>query len=124
MPDAHRWRIVAPSRRHHDSAHRRDPGLPGERMSTFLGTPRRRPGDPLLPERPFSVAAGEALGDSQLRRNLGHATRTIRGKRAEVVAEVPDWEQLRAAGSAIKAATLAELDRHLERLEREVTARG
>jgi L-lactate dehydrogenase complex protein LldF len=93
-------------------------------MSTFLGNPRRRPGDPLLPERPFSVAAGEALGDSQLRRNLGHATRTIRGKRAEVVAEVPDWEQLRAAGSAIKAATLAELDRHLERLEREVTARG
>jgi L-lactate dehydrogenase complex protein LldF len=44
--------------------------------------------------------------------------------RAAAVAEVPDWEDLRAAGQAIKAGTMARLDAHLERLEREVTARG
>jgi len=59
---------------------------------------------------PFPTAARSALADSQLRRNLGHATATIRAKRAAVVAEVPDWQQLREAGSAIKADTMARLD--------------
>ncbi|MEA2254999.1 MAG: L-lactate dehydrogenase complex protein LldF, partial [Solirubrobacteraceae bacterium] len=43
----------------------------------------------------FPAAARVALGDAQLRRNLGHATATIRAKRAAVVAEVEDWEALR-----------------------------
>src|SRR5690349_24291967 len=73
---------------------------------------------------PFPAAAREALADSQLRRNLGHATTVIRNKRAAVVAELPDWEELRRAGEAIKSATMARLDEHLIRLEREVTARG
>jgi L-lactate dehydrogenase complex protein LldF len=73
---------------------------------------------------PFPVAAREALRDSQLRANLRHATSTIRAKRARVVEELSDWEQLRLAGEAIKRATLADLDTHLERLEAEVTARG
>ncbi len=72
----------------------------------------------------FPAAAREALADDQLRANLGNATRTIRAKRAKVVGEVPDWEQLRDAGQAIKAATMRDLDRQLERLEREVIARG
>src|SRR6185436_1150609 len=59
-----------------------------------------------------------------LRRNLGAATATIRNKRLAVVSEQPDWEQLRRAGQAIKAATLARLDEHLLRLEAEVTRRG
>jgi L-lactate dehydrogenase complex protein LldF len=74
--------------------------------------------------RSFPEAAREALRDGQLRANLGHATATIRAKRAAVVGEVPDWEQLRAAGKAIKAATMARLDEHLEELERQITARG
>ena len=37
---------------------------------------------------------------------------------------MPDWEELRLAGQQVKAATMARLDEHLERLEREVTARG
>src|SRR5229473_204927 len=45
---------------------------------------------------PFPVAARRALADTQLRRNLGKATRTIRAKRAAVVGELPDWEELRA----------------------------
>ena len=44
--------------------------------------------------------------------------------RVAVVAEVDDWEELRCAGSALKAATMARLDEHLEQLERKVTARG
>src|SRR5262249_17367910 len=36
----------------------------------------------------------------------------------------PDWEELRRAGEAIKAATMARLDEHLVRLEEQVTARG
>jgi L-lactate dehydrogenase complex protein LldF len=80
--------------------------------------------NPLRAPEPFPVAARRALADPQLRRNLGHATATIRAKRAEVVAEVPDWELLRDAGEAIKAATMARLDEHMIRLEREVTARG
>ncbi|WP_308128099.1 LutB/LldF family L-lactate oxidation iron-sulfur protein [Modestobacter italicus] len=72
----------------------------------------------------FPDAARGALRNGQLRANLGHATSTIRGKRAAVVGELPDWEQLRAAGKALKTATMARLDDHLEELERQVTARG
>jgi L-lactate dehydrogenase complex protein LldF len=72
----------------------------------------------------FPAAARVALGDAQLRANLRRATHTIRDKRARVVAEVGDWEALRAAGRAIKERTLAALDEHLVTLEAAVTARG
>jgi L-lactate dehydrogenase complex protein LldF len=94
---------------------------------TFLGMPLPRAPrgvGMLRGDAPFPQAAREALQNPRLRHNIGHATSTIRAKRAAVVAEVPDWEELRRAGEAIKAATLARLDEHLERLEREVTARG
>ena len=41
-----------------------------------------------------------------------------------MVGEVEAWEDLRAAGAAIKDATLAHLDEHLVRLESALTARG
>jgi L-lactate dehydrogenase complex protein LldF len=92
---------------------------------TFLGLPTAPRGvGHLRGEESFPDAARTALRDGQLRANLGHATSTIRGKRARVVGELPDWEQLRAAGKALKAATMARLDEHLEELERQVTARG
>ncbi len=72
----------------------------------------------------FPVAARAALADTQLRHNLAHATGTIREKRARVVAEVPDWEDLRSAGAAIKDATLADLEHHLVQLEAALTERG
>jgi L-lactate dehydrogenase complex protein LldF len=94
-------------------------------MKTYLGIPTAPAGvGALRGDSSFPVAAREALADTQLRKNLGHATRTIRDKRAAVVGEVPDWEELRLAGAAIKRATMASLDVHLERLEREVVARG
>jgi L-lactate dehydrogenase complex protein LldF len=107
-------------------------------VSTFLGLPgrRERPGSPdgpahaprgvghLRGDEPFPVAARRALADAQLRRNLGKATTTIRAKRAAVVAELPDWEELRAAGQASKAGALRDLDTYLVQLEQAVTDRG
>jgi L-lactate dehydrogenase complex protein LldF len=72
----------------------------------------------------FPEAARVALRDTQLRRNMGKATTTIRAKRAVAVAEVDDWEALRAAGSAIKARAMATLPEQLERLEASVTRAG
>ena len=93
---------------------------------TFLGMPAHAPRGvgALRGERSFPDAARSALADTQLRRNIGHATATIRAKRAAVVSEVDDWEELRVAGQAIKAATLARLPDLLTQLEAEVTARG
>ncbi|MEV8632656.1 lactate utilization protein B [Streptosporangium sp. NPDC051023] len=79
---------------------------------TFLGMPA------------FPVNAAAAVQDSQLRFNLRKATHTIRGKRASVVAELPDWAELRAAGREIKDHTLRNLERYLLQLEAAVTGAG
>ena len=65
----------------------------------------------------FQSAAKVTLADAQLRRNIGKATGLIRAKRERAVAELPDWEQLRDAGEAIKAHAMATLPEQLERLE-------
>jgi L-lactate dehydrogenase complex protein LldF len=72
----------------------------------------------------FEVSARESLSDSQLRRNLGKATRTIREKRAAVVGEMPDWEELRETGHALKKRTMRHLDDYLLQLEQSVTQAG
>jgi L-lactate dehydrogenase complex protein LldF len=72
----------------------------------------------------FPDAARVALRDSQLRRNLGAATRTIRDKRAQVVAERPDWEELREAGRALKERVLRHLDEYLVQFEGAVERAG
>ncbi|MER7830403.1 lactate utilization protein B [Streptomyces sp. NPDC095602] len=79
---------------------------------TYLGMPA------------FPEAAHDAVRNPTLRRNLRHATRTIRDKRARAVAELEDWDGLRAAARAVKDRTLRHLDRHLVRLEQAVTAAG
>lgn len=79
---------------------------------TFVGMPT------------FPVAARAALGDTQLRHNLAHATATIRNKRARVVAEVDGWEELRLTGAAVKDRALHDLDRHLVDLEAALVAGG
>ncbi len=79
---------------------------------TFLGMP------------PFPVAAQTAVANRQLRTNLGRATSTIRDKRSRAVAELPDWDALRAAGAAIKDDVLARLPELLVELERHVVAAG
>jgi L-lactate dehydrogenase complex protein LldF len=81
-------------------------------MPTYLGMPA------------FPDAAKRAVANSQLRRNLTHATTAIRTKRAKAVAELDDWEQLRQAAKAIKDHTLANLGTYLVRLEENVTRAG
>ncbi len=73
---------------------------------------------------PFAENASRSLGDAQLRRNLRNATATIRNRRAGLVAETPDWQELRHAGAAIKDDVLHHLDRYLTEFERNATARG
>lgn len=75
-------------------------------------------------EPKFERNAPVALANTQLRRNMGKATQTIRGKRANVVGELPDWEELREAGRATKAHTLEHLDRYLLQLEAAVQKAG
>jgi L-lactate dehydrogenase complex protein LldF len=94
-----------------------------------LEPPRTPPTAPrgvghLRGDRSFPAAARRALGDTQLRRNIGKATGTIRAKRAAVVAEVPDWQELREAGRALKTATMARLPELLTQLEERVTTAG
>ena len=72
----------------------------------------------------FPAAAHDALGNEQLRRNLWVATHTIRAKRAAVVAERPDWEELRDAGQAIKRRVLRHLDDYLLQFEQAVEQAG
>ena len=79
---------------------------------TFVGMPA------------FPAAAKAALGNAQQRRNLHHATHTIRAKRARVVEEIRDWEELRLAGAAIKDHVLTNLDHYLLRLEESLTRAG
>jgi L-lactate dehydrogenase complex protein LldF len=81
-------------------------------MPTYVGMPS------------FPEAAKAAVADSQLRRNLTHATTTIRVKRAAAIGELDDWPGLRQAAKAIKDHALAHLDTYLLRFEENVTKAG
>jgi L-lactate dehydrogenase complex protein LldF len=72
----------------------------------------------------FPEAARVELANVQLRTNLRNATDTIRAKRAKVVEELPDWEELREAGRAIKADVLTNLGGYLLQFETAVEAAG
>ncbi len=85
---------------------------------------RPHPRDPLRWGPSFPEAARDRLADGRLRRTLAHATSTIRAKRAAVVDEVPDWEELREAGRLIKEESMRRLPELLVQLEEQVTARG
>lgn len=72
-----------------------------------LGLPKR---PPFAPEHPgnlrhgtqsFTTAAKSGLNNATQRRNLTHATTTIRAKRDGVVAEMEDWQQLRDRKSVV-----------------------
>jgi L-lactate dehydrogenase complex protein LldF len=101
----------------------------GKSSTVMLGMPSSPPPAPrgvgnLRGAESFPRAARRALADSQLRRNLSTATRTIRAKRAAVVGELPNWEELREAGRQLKSHTMANLADYLVQLEEQVTARG
>ena len=71
----------------------------------------------------FDRLVPRALANVELRGALAKATDTIRNRRAAALEGV-DLQGLRARAKATKSAALARLDEHLERFEREATARG
>jgi hypothetical protein len=73
---------------------------------------------------PFPIAAKAAIDDTQLRKNVRHATEVIQSKRAAVVRELPDWPELREAGLQIRQHTMAHLDFYLGEFERNCTRAG
>ncbi|HSL00608.1 MAG TPA: LutB/LldF family L-lactate oxidation iron-sulfur protein [Rubrobacteraceae bacterium] len=85
-----------------------------------------KPPDAFSPGRTptFEESAKASLANPQLRRNLGKATKTIREKRAAAVAEMPDWEELREAGRALKSRVMRHLDEYLVQLEESVARAG
>jgi L-lactate dehydrogenase complex protein LldF len=72
----------------------------------------------------FPIAARATLGDTQLRKNVRHATEVIQRKRAHVVGEMPDWQELRESGRQIRQHTMANLDYYLEEFERNCIRAG
>jgi L-lactate dehydrogenase complex protein LldF len=72
----------------------------------------------------FPKAALSVLRNTQLRKNVAHATDVIQSKRNRLVAEKTDWQQLRDAASAIRAHALEHLGTYLEQFEERCTAAG
>lgn len=85
-------------------------------MSQVVLNPRIAP--------PFPQAALPILRDTQLRKNVAHATDVIQAKRALLVAEKQDWQELRTAAAAIKDETLQHLDKYLIEFQERCTAAG
>jgi L-lactate dehydrogenase complex protein LldF len=73
---------------------------------------------------PFPTAALPILQNTQLRRNVAHATDVIQAKRNNLVAEKKDWQELRNSAAAIRAHVLANLGAYLEQFESTCTAAG
>jgi L-lactate dehydrogenase complex protein LldF len=72
----------------------------------------------------FKKAAHVLLRNKQVRANVKRATETISNKRAIVVGEMPDWENLRDSAQAIKQQVLQNLDGYLEQFEEACTKAG
>jgi L-lactate dehydrogenase complex protein LldF len=72
----------------------------------------------------FSTAAKKLVADTQLRHNVRHAMDVIQTKRANVVAEMPDWQELREAAHQIKEHTLRHLDSYLQQFEKACVEAG
>ena len=72
----------------------------------------------------FPANAQAGLADPVLQRALGLARTGFPARRAEAIARLPEFEELRDIGRAIKDHTLAHLDFYLELYERNVIAAG
>src|SRR3984957_17007075 len=72
----------------------------------------------------FPMAAKTAMGNTQLRKNVRHATDVIQNKRARVGGEMPDWQELREAGKQIRQHTMEHLDYYLQEFEANCTRAG
>ncbi len=73
---------------------------------------------------PFPIVAGGVVRDTQMRKNVRHATEVIQGKRAKVVGERRDWDALCEGGRQLRAHALRHLDSYLLEFERNCTRAG
>lgn len=73
---------------------------------------------------PFPKASKAGLENAEQRKNLRHATGTIRDKRVLRAAEVDNWEELRTAGAQIKDRVARHLETYLLQAEASMTAAG
>jgi L-lactate dehydrogenase complex protein LldF len=76
------------------------------------------------PHHEFLQAAQTALGDPELHRVLGQLHGTLALRNRQAWAALTRSDEIRQRARAIKDQTLAELDRHLETLARNVERRG
>jgi L-lactate dehydrogenase complex protein LldF len=72
----------------------------------------------------FLAAAGEALANAKLQSALSKLGETLAQRNRDAFAAMAESDLLRERARAIKDATLAELDRHLETFEASVVRRG
>ncbi len=72
----------------------------------------------------FKKNAARAVGNEQLRQALAKAQDGFVGKRAQVVEQLPEFEQLREQGKTIGDHVLANLDYYLERYQAAVEKHG
>ncbi len=72
----------------------------------------------------FKANARTALADAQLQKALGNVRGGFIDKRAKAVSELPEFEQLRDNGKAIKNHVLENLDLYLEAYESKVLETG
>ena len=72
----------------------------------------------------FKQNARDALTDAQLQKALSKMRPGFQQKRADVVAKLPEFEDLRDRGRDIKNHVLENLDFYLERFESNVVANG
>ncbi len=79
--------------------------------------------DPRTAE-PFPIAAAVAVRNTQMRKNVRHATEVIQTKRARVVAERADWEALRESGKRLRDHAIRNMDAYLLEFERNCTLAG
>lgn len=73
---------------------------------------------------PFPIVAAEVVRDTQMRKNVRHATEVIQSKRAKVVGERGDWQALRETGKQLRAHALQHMDSYLLEFERNCTRAG
>lgn len=86
-------------------------------------TPAPPEGD-LIDSPAFPKAAVRELKNDTQRKNLHHATHTIRNKRIRVTGELDNWQEIRQAGADIKDRVARHLDQYLEQFEKNATAAG
>ncbi len=74
--------------------------------------------------QPFPIVAADAVRDTQMRRNVRHATEVIQNKRAGVVTERADWQALRETGKRLREHAIQHMDFYLLEFERNCTRAG